>query len=168
MTFLFKAVAIMALMVPTLASSQTSERFGQAGPRDIVQKATIFCIGPFGIGAETSKPELALCELLSESDAAQTLEGLLPGATPEGRMYLLYGLHRIDRPRYAHARIALLNDQGPAPRTFMRELQVAGGHIVTVDGCHLEARPKADVLSTIESGLYDRYVSRSCLRDASN
>src|SRR3954465_7406054 len=56
-----------------------------------------FALGGVGVAGTMSAGERGLREILKSPDAVTRLEGLLPGASPAGKLYILLGLHLRDR-----------------------------------------------------------------------
>jgi hypothetical protein len=109
-------------------------------PYDVVKKASIFCIGPFGLAGTTSPPEKALREIVKQEGAKQVLIRLLDEATPEGQMYALVGLKAVDPAKFK-SRLKLYAEKS----TQMK----------TAKGCIVSQQPISEVVKAIAAGRYD-------------
>jgi hypothetical protein len=154
-------IAGLVAIPHTTAFQQHSECL-TGHPAEAIQQATLFCIGGFGIAAQRLEAELALCTLLHCPDAASECERLLPNATPEGKMYLLYALYRLDCDRYTSAKVRILNEPGPAARRWAGMRRIEQGYLAMGEGCTVQMATKEAIISSIEAGAYDRQFEQAC------
>ena len=86
-----------------------------------------------------------LIALLDRADASQQLHAALAHATSAGKLYILVGLRRCDRAAYQKVfdSVARSNDD-----------------VEVVRGCMISKKPFRQVLSQIQDGRFDDYLSR--------
>jgi hypothetical protein len=77
-----------------------------------MRSASSFALGGVGVVGRMSEGEKELRAVLSQPDAAQRLEAMLPHATDAGRLYILVGLRVRDRAAYARALAACSQHDG--------------------------------------------------------
>ncbi len=65
-----------------------------------VAAAKSFAFGGIGVAGLMSEGERNLRAVLERPDASQHLQTALSHATPAGKLYILVGLRRCDRPAY--------------------------------------------------------------------
>ena len=109
-------------------------------PLQTLKKASIFCIGGFGIAATTSPGEKALSDVIRGANAKTVLIRLLDEATPEGQMYALVGLNTLD-PAEFNSRLASYTNLSIQVRTAR--------------GCIIDNQPIAHVVKAIQAGQYN-------------
>ena len=122
---------------------------------------TEFAVGPVGFGAQTSEAELALHLLLSEKEAYGAFKSLINVASPEGRLYGLFGLRLIDIgafneevERYKTRPESLEGRSAPPGRLdFKTTLK---GEVRTAHGCIISDMPVRNIVKAIQAGEYDR------------
>jgi hypothetical protein len=107
--------------------------------------AKSFAFGGVGVAGLMSEGERNLRAVLERSDPSQQLQAALAHATPAGELYILVGLRRCDRPVYQKifASLARLN----------ADVEVARG-------CMISREPFRQLLSQIQEGRFDDYLSR--------
>ena len=107
--------------------------------------AKSFAFGGVGVAGLMSEGERNLRAVLQQSDASQQLQAALAQATPAGKLYILVGLRRCDRAAYQKIfdSLARLNDPVEVAR-----------------GCMISREPFRQLLSEIQDGRFDDYLSR--------
>jgi hypothetical protein len=107
--------------------------------------AKSFAFGGVGVAGLMSEGERNLRAVLQQSDASQQLQAELAQATPAGKLYILVGLRRCDRAAYQKIfdSLARLNDPVEVAR-----------------GCMISREPFRQLLSEIQDGRFDDYLSR--------
>jgi hypothetical protein len=94
-----------------------STTFGAPSSADLreqrIAKARLFVVGDWtGIAGSPSYEERQLMLLLKEPDAASRMRRILSTGTPEGQMYGLYGLKRLNDPAFESYASALEHSRG--------------------------------------------------------
>jgi hypothetical protein len=109
-------------------SSPAGKRSAEIGPTDqqppfvirlavhTLVNADSFSTGPIGLGQSRAAEVDAFAVVLTQTDARQTFEDLIRGATPEGKLYGLCGLWLVDRTAYEVALPSLSGMQDVADR----------------------------------------------------
>jgi hypothetical protein len=92
-----------------------------------------------------SEGERNLRAVLDRPDASQQLQAALPHATPAGTLYILVGLRRCDRAVY---------------QKVFDSLSRSNGDVEVVRGCMISKEPFRQVLSQVQDGRFDDYLSR--------
>ena len=107
--------------------------------------AKLFAFGGIGVAGLMSQGERNLRTVLQQSDASQQLQGAVAYATPTGKLYILVGLRRCDRAAYQKVldSVARPND----------DVEVARG-------CMITREPFRHLVSQIQDGRFDDYLSR--------
>ena len=107
--------------------------------------AKLFAFGGVGVAGLMSEGERNLRAVLERSDASQQLQGALAHATPAGELYILVGLRRCDHAAYQkiYGSLARPNDNVEVAR-----------------GCMISREPFRQLLSQIQDGRFDDYLSR--------
>jgi hypothetical protein len=95
-TFVLGLVVATMLAQPGVSVAAASDN---ATVRDLAS-AKMFAFGGVGVAGITSEGERNLRAVLQQSDASQQLQSALAHATPAGKLYILVGLRRCDRPAY--------------------------------------------------------------------
>jgi hypothetical protein len=110
-----------------------------------VAAARSFAFGGIGVAGLMSEGERNLRAVLAQPDASQQLQTALSHATPAGKLYILVGLRRCDRPAYQKVfdSLARPND----------DVEVARG-------CMISREPFRQLLSEVQDGRFDDYLSR--------
>jgi hypothetical protein len=93
-----------------------------------------------------SEGERNLRAVLQQPDASQQLQAALAHATPAGTLYILVGLRRCD-----HAAYQKVFDSVSRP----------DDNVEVVRGCMISKKPFRQVLSQIQEGQFDDYLSRT-------
>jgi hypothetical protein len=139
-----KAVAlsvIAAIILSQLGNSVAAPSENTA--RDLAA-AKSFAFGGVGAAGLMSQGERNLRAVLQRSDASQQLQAVLPRATLAAELYILVGLRRCDRTAYQKIfdSLARPND----------EVEVARG-------CMISREPFPQLLSQVQEGRFDDYLS---------
>ena len=134
---------IAGLILPQggVSAAPTSE---STNVRDLVA-AKLFAFGGVGVAGLMSEGERNLRAVLERSDASQQLQGALAHATPAGELYILVGLRQCDRAAYQKIFGSLVRPNA--------DVQVARG-------CMISREPFRQLLSQIQDGRFDDYLSR--------
>ena len=124
--------------------------------------ACVFRVGGVGYGAQTSKEELALYDLLEEREATGALKSLVATASYEGGLYGLLGLSIRNHTEFNIAveiyKARKERPERPATGTF--ECDLADGDMVaTQSGCLYGSESRDKVLTAIQSGRFDRLLN---------
>jgi hypothetical protein len=131
-------IVLSQLAVSVAATSENS------AARDLAA-AKSFAFGGIGVAGLMSEGERNLRAVLERPDASQQLQAALSHATPAGKLYILVGLRRCDRAAYQKIfdSVARPND----------DVEVARG-------CIISREPFRQLLSQIQEGRFDDYLSR--------
>jgi hypothetical protein len=107
--------------------------------------AKSLAFGGVGVAGLMSEGERNLRAVLERPDASQQLQAALIHATPAGELYILVGLRRCDRAAYQKifGSVARPND-----------------NVEVVRGCMISREPFRQLLSEIQDGRFDDYLSR--------
>jgi hypothetical protein len=135
---LIAGIALSRLAVCTEASTENS------AARDVAA-AKSFAFGGVGVAGIISAGEGNLRTVLAQPDASQQLQAALAHATPAGKLYILVGLRRCDRPAYQKAfdTVSRSNDD-----------------VEVVRGCMISKETFRQALSQVQDGKFDDYLSR--------
>lgn len=166
LNLVFVTVAVLAC-VPRVTQSVdfTRERLSPKG-RAAYQKlfsACIFRVGGVGYAGDTSQEELALYDLLEESESVDALKSLVSDGSYEGGLYGLLGLStRKDLTEFNRA-VQLYK-----ARNELREWQRSGSFecfaasadsVTTQSGCIIMTESREKVVTDIQSGRYDKLLT---------
>jgi hypothetical protein len=110
-----------------------------------LQSAGSFALGGVGVAGTMSAGERALRETLKQPDAVARLEGLLPTASPAGKLYALLGLRVRDHAAYQRA---------------LDKCREVDAKVETARGCMLSQESFRDLVKEIERGQYDTFLAR--------
>jgi hypothetical protein len=110
-----------------------------------VAAAKQFALGGIGAAGTMSEGEQKLRAVLQASDASQQLQTALAQATPAGQLYILVGLRRCDRAAY---------------QKIIRTLSRSKEEVETIRGCSIGREPFEKLLSEINEGRFDLYLSQ--------
>ena len=123
--------------------------------------ACVFRIGGVGYGAQTSKEEFALYDLLEEREAIGALKSLVAGGSYEGGLYGLVGLSIRNHTEFNMA-VEVYKARKARPElqaTNLFECFLADGEMVaTQSGCLFGTEPRDKVVTNIQSGRFDRFL----------
>jgi hypothetical protein len=106
--------------------------------------AKSFAFGGIGVAGLMSEGERNLRAVLEMSDASQQLQAALAHATPAGKLYILVGLRRCDRAAY---------------QKVLDSLARPNDDVEVARGCMISAEPFRQLLSQIQDGRFDDYLS---------
>ena len=107
--------------------------------------AKSLAFGGVGVAGLMSEGERNLRSVLGRPDASQQLQAALAQATPAGKLYILVGLRRCDHAAYQKA---------------LDSLRRPNDDIQVVRGCMVSKEPFRQVLSQVQDGRFDDYLSR--------
>jgi hypothetical protein len=142
----------MKTLINTLIAGIVMSQFGislaapseNSAARDVaVAKSLAF--GGVGVAGLMSEGERNLRTVLQQPDASQQLQAALAHATPAGKLYILVGLRRCDRTAY---------------QKVFDSLGRPSDDVEVVRGCMISKEPFRQVLSQIQDGRFDDYLSR--------
>ena len=133
-----EGIALSQLGISAATSSENS------AVRDLaVAKSLAF--GGVGVAGLMSEGERNLRAVLDRADASQQLHAALAHATSAGKLYILVGLRRCDRAAY---------------QKVFDSLARPGNDVEVVRGCMISKEPFRQVLSQVQDGRFDDYLSR--------
>lgn len=107
--------------------------------------AKSFAFGGIGVAGLISEGEQSLRSVLQQADASEQLQAAIAHATPADKLYILVGLRRCDRAAY---------------RKIFESLGRANDDVEVARGCMISKEPFRQILSQIENGGFDGYLSR--------
>lgn len=110
-----------------------------------VASAKSLAFGGVGVAGLMSEGERNLRAVLAQPDASQQLQAVLAHATPAGKLYILVGLRRCDRAAY---------------QKVFDSLGRPNDDVEVVRGCMISKEPFRQVLSQVQDGRFDDYLSR--------
>jgi hypothetical protein len=110
-----------------------------------VASAKSLAFGGVGVAGLMSEGERNLRAILAQPDASQQLQAALARATPAGKLYILVGLRRCDRAAY---------------QKVFDSLGRPNDDVEVVRGCMISKEPFRQVLSQVQDGRFDDYLSR--------
>jgi len=134
---------IAGIVLPQLGVSAGSSSENSA-IRDLAAAKSL-AFGGVGVAGLMSEGERNLRAVLDRPDASQQLQAALTHATPAGTLYILVGLRRCDRAAYQK-----VSDSLARP----------GNDVEVVRGCMISKEPFRQVLSQVQDGRFDDYLSR--------
>lgn len=137
-TFFIAGIALSRFgVLPAIASATSAVQD--------VAAAKSLAFGGVGAAGLMSEGERNLRSVLDRPGASQQLQAAFAHATPAGRLYILVGLRRCDRAAY-------------------QKVFDSVGHpdeaVEVVRGCMISKKPFREVLSEIEDGRFDNYLSQ--------
>ena len=135
---LIASIALVQFDVSLAAASQNS------AARDLAA-AKSFAFGGVGVAGLMSEGERNLRAVLQQSDASQQLQAALAHATPAGELYILVGLRRCDPAAY---------------QKVIDSVARPNGDVEIARGCMISREPFRQLLSEIQNGRFDDYLSR--------
>ena len=110
-----------------------------------VAAAKSLAFGGVGVAGLMSEGERNLRAVLAQPDASQQLQAAVAHATPAGKLYILVGLRRCDRPMY---------------QKVFDTMGHSNDDVEVVRGCMVSKEPFRQALSQIHEGRFDDYLSR--------
>jgi hypothetical protein len=144
-TSIMKALIIL---LTGIVFSQTDLSAAASSENSAVQDvaaAKSLAFGGVGVAGIMSEGERNLRAVLAQPDASQQLQAALAHATPAGKLYILVGLRRCDRAAY---------------QKVFDSLGRPGDDVEVVRGCMISNEPFRQVLSQVQDGRFDDYLSR--------
>jgi hypothetical protein len=136
-------VLIAAILLSQFGISAATSSENSA-VRDLAAAKSL-AFGGVGVAGLTSEGERNLRVVLERPDASQQLQGALAHATPVGTLYILVGLRRCDRAAY---------------QKVFDSLARPNDDVEVVRGCMISKQLFRQVLSQIQDGRFDDYLSR--------
>jgi hypothetical protein len=136
-------VLIAAILLSQFGISAATSSENSA-VRDLAAAKSL-AFGGVGVAGLTSEGERNLRVVLERPDASQQLQGALAHATPVGTLYILVGLRRCDRAAY---------------QKVFDSLSRPNDDVEVVRGCMISKQLFRQVLSQIQDGRFDDYLSR--------
>ena len=139
---------LITMIIAGIVSSQLGMSAGNSSEdsaaRDLAAAKSL-AFGGVGVAGLMSEGERNLRAILERSDASQQLQAALAHATPAGRLYILVGLRRCDRAAY---------------QKVFDSLGRPNDDVEVVRGCMISKEPFRNVLSQVQDGRFDDYLSR--------
>jgi hypothetical protein len=135
---LIAGIVLSQLDISATASSENSAARNLAAAKSLA-------FGGVGAAGLMSEGERNLRAVLARPDASQQLQAALAHATPAGTLYILVGLRRCDRAAY---------------QKVFDSLARPGDEVEVVRGCMISKEPFRQLLSQIQDGRFDDYLSR--------
>src|SRR4030095_5492499 len=136
-------IVIVGIVFSQLGISVVTSSENSAA-RDVAAAKSL-AFGGVGVAGLMSEGERNLRAVLQQSDASQQLQAALAHATPAGELYILVGLRRRDRAAYQKVFGSLARPN--------EDVEVARG-------CMISREPFRQLLSQIQDGRFDDYLSR--------
>src|SRR5262245_24601285 len=125
-----------------------------------LEAACVFRIGPVGYGAQTSKEELALYDLLEEDHALAALKSLVKTGSYEAGLYGLVGLSIRDHGEFNRAvevyKARKVRPESQETSSALCLLATDETTVATQSGCIIDVEPREKVVTAIQSGRFDR------------
>ncbi len=140
--------ALLITLLTGMVSSQLSisaATFSENSAVRDLAAAKSLAFGGVGVAGLMSEGERNLRAVLERPDASQQLQAALAHATPAGRLYILVGLRRCDRAAY---------------QKVFDSLGRPNDDVEVVRGCMISKEPFRQVLSQVQDGRFDDYLSR--------
>jgi hypothetical protein len=131
----------MILFQLGVSLAATSEN---SAARDLAA-AKSFAFGGVGVAGLMSEGERNLRAVLERPDVSQQLQAALAHATPAGELYILVGLRRCDLAAY---------------QKVVGSLARPNDDVEVARGCMIIREPFRQLLSQIQDGRFDDYLSR--------
>ena len=140
-TLIIMLIAGIVLSQPGISTATSSEN---SAARDLAAAKSL-AFGGVGVAGLMSQGEQNLRAVLERPDASQQLQAALAHATTAGTLYILVGLRRCDRAAY---------------QKVFDSLARSNDDVEVVCGCMISKEPFRQVLSQIQDGRFDDYLSR--------
>jgi hypothetical protein len=131
-------IGLAQLGVSQAAASENSAAHDLAAAKS-------FAFGGVGVAGLMSEDERNLRAVLGRPNASQQLQAALAHATPAGELYILVGLRRCDRAAY---------------HKIFGSLAIPNDDVEVARGCMISREPFRQLLSQIQEGRFDDYLSR--------
>lgn len=139
---------LIIMIIAGIVLSQTGTLAGTSSEdsavRDLAAAKSV-AFGGVGVAGLMSEGERNLRAVLERPDASQQLQAALAHATPAGTLYILVGLRRCDRAAY---------------QKVFDSLARPSDDVEVVRGCMISKEPFRQLLSQIQDGRFDDYLSR--------
>ena len=132
------------MMLMQSAVSVAASGSGNTAARDLAA-AKSFAFGGVGAAGLKSEGERNLRAVLERPNASQQLQAALSHATPAGELYILVGLRRCDRAAY---------------QKIFGSLARPNDNVEVARGCMISREPFRQLLSQIQDGRFDDYLSQ--------
>jgi uncharacterized protein with GYD domain len=136
-------VLIAAILLSQFGISAATSSENSAA-RDLAASKSL-AFGGVGVAGLMSEGERNLRAVLEQPDPSQQLQAALARATPAGKLYILVGLRRCDRTAY---------------QKVFDSLGRPNDDVEVVRGCMISKEPFRQVLSQVQDGRFDDYLSR--------
>jgi hypothetical protein len=140
-TFTITLIAGIVMVQSDVSLAATPEN----SPARDLAAAKSFAFGGIGVAGLMSEGERNLRAVLDRPDASQHLQAALAHATPAGELYILVGLRRCDRVVY---------------QKIVGSVAIPHGDVEVARGCMISREPFPRLLSQIQDGRFDDYLSR--------
>ena len=139
---------LITMIIAGIVSSQLGMSAGNSSEdsaaRDLAAAKSL-AFGGVGVAGLMSEEERNLRAVLERPNASQQLQAALAHATPAGKLYILVGLRRCDRAAY---------------KKVFDSLGRPNDDVEVVRGCMISKEPFHQVLSQVQDGRFDDYLSR--------
>jgi hypothetical protein len=135
---------IIAGIVSSQLGMSAGNSFEDSAARDLAAAKSL-AFGGVGVAGLMSEGERNLRAVLERPNASQQLQAALARATPAGKLYILVGLRRCDRAAYENV---------------FDSLGRPNDDVEVVRGCMISKEPFRQVLSQVQDGRFDDYLSR--------
>jgi hypothetical protein len=139
---------LITMIIAGIVSSQlgmsAGNSSGDSAARDLAAAKSL-AFGGVGVAGLMSEGERNLRAVLERPNASQQLQAALAHATPAGKLYILVGLRRCDRAAY---------------QKVFDSLGRPNDDVEVVRGCMISKEPFRHVLSQVQDGRFDDYLSR--------
>ena len=140
-THIIMLVARLVLSQPCISAATSSDN---SAARDLAAAKSL-AFGGVGVAGLMSEGERNVRAILERPDASQQLQAALAHATPAGTLYILVGLRRCDRAAY---------------QKVFDSLSRPNDDVEVVRGCMISKEAFRQLLSQIQDGRFDDYLSR--------
>jgi hypothetical protein len=138
---------VLSLVVGTMLAQfgiSVAAASDNATARDL-SSAKMFAFGGVGVAGIMSEGERNLRAVLQQSDASRQLQSAVAHATLAGKLYILVGLRRCDRPAY---------------QKVFDSLGRPNDDVEVARGCMITREPFRQLVSQIQDGRFDDYLSQ--------
>jgi hypothetical protein len=136
--FFIAGIVLSQLGVSSATSSENLSARGLAAAQSLA-------FGGVGAAGMMSEGERNLRAVLEQPDASQQLQAALGHATPAGTLYILVGLRWCDRAAY---------------QKVFDSMARSNDGVEVVRGCMISKEPFRQLLSQVQDGRFDDYLSR--------
>ena len=139
---------LITMIIAGIVSSQLGMSAANSSEDSAVRDlaaAKSLAFGGVGVAGLMSEGERNLRAVLERPNASQQLQAALAHATPAGKLYILVGLRRCDRAAY---------------KKVFDSLGRPNDDVEVVRGCMISKEPFHQVLSQVQDGRFDDYLSR--------